>query len=94
MQIVELLLSGVSDPVILKLPEKINLMTVIEAAGFKQRQSCLNGACGICRCRLISGEISYGHRLPSGLWQRDIEQGYILPCIAYKPSDSAIDNRC
>lgn len=51
------------------------------------RRACRNGACGVCRCRLISGEIDYGSRFPYGLWQHEIDDGYILPCIAKPISD-------
>ncbi len=51
------------------------------------RKACRNGACGICRCRLKTGEITYLLRAPFGLWEKEINAGYILPCIAYAVSD-------
>ena len=61
----------------------LNLLEVMRKAGLNVRDACRNGACGVCRCRLIKGDITYHHRFPTALWKRDIEQGFILPCIAF-----------
>lgn len=53
------------------------------------RKACRNGACGICRCLLLEGEVDYGYRLPTALWQHQIDEGYILPCVA-KPISSIV----
>lgn len=69
-----------------------NLLEAMRAIGLPVRKACRNGVCGLCRCRLVEGEITYHWKEPHGLWQKDIEQGYILPCIAYPLSDLALDN--
>jgi len=46
------------------------------------RRACKNGACGVCRCKLVQGQVSYGARQPFALWDEEIANGYILPCIA------------
>lgn len=46
------------------------------------RKACRNGACGVCRCLLVEGEVDYGYRLPTALWQHQIDEGFILPCVA------------
>lgn len=51
------------------------------------RKACRNGGCGVCRCRLTRGDITYHQREPFALWQADIDAGVILPCIAYAVSD-------
>ncbi|MYM64273.1 2Fe-2S iron-sulfur cluster-binding protein [Pseudomaricurvus sp. HS19] len=56
------------------------------------RKACRNGGCGVCRCQLVSGDIDYGARYPHGLWQADIEQGVILPCIASARSDLVLSD--
>jgi ferredoxin len=56
------------------------------------RRACHNGSCGICKCRLKNGQIDYYERTPFGLSQDQIEQSYILPCIAYPVSDLDVDN--
>ncbi|MGD9660466.1 MAG: 2Fe-2S iron-sulfur cluster-binding protein [Porticoccaceae bacterium] len=63
------------------------LLDDLASSGLPLRKPCRNGVCGLCRCKLVAGEITYQWRLPHGLWQKDIEQGYILPCIAYALSD-------
>ena len=59
--------------------------TVLESLvehGINVRKACTNGACGICLTKLHSGVIDYGQRVPRGLNQREIQEGYFLPCIA------------
>lgn len=67
------------------------LLDAMRNAGLPVRKACRNGVCGLCRCRLVSGEITYHWKEPHGLWQKDIEQGYILPCIAYPLEDLVVD---
>lgn len=55
------------------------------------RRACKNGVCTICRCRLVAGSISYGARKAHGLWEQEVRDGYILPCIALPGSDLVID---
>ena len=59
----------------------------MRAAGLPVRKACRNGVCGLCRCRLLAGQTTYHWKAPHGLWQKDIDAGYILPCIAYPLSD-------
>ncbi len=70
--------------------DEITVLEAIGALGLTLRQPCRNGVCGACRCRLTEGGITYHWREPHGLWDRDVKQGYILPCIAYVTSDITI----
>jgi len=72
--------------------EGTRLLQALLHSGLPLRKPCRNGVCGLCRCRLISGEITYQWRIPHGLWDRDIVAGYILPCIAYPLSSLRLDN--
>lgn len=67
------------------------LLEAIRNLGLPARQACRNGVCRICRCRLLSGEITYHDRRPHGLYEQDIRQGLILPCIAFARSDLTLD---
>ncbi|MCK9563266.1 MAG: 2Fe-2S iron-sulfur cluster binding domain-containing protein, partial [Bacteroidales bacterium] len=67
------------------------LLDAMRTSGLPVRKACRNGVCGLCRCRVVAGEFTYHWKVPHGLWQRDIEQGLILPCIAYPLADLVLD---
>ena len=67
------------------------LLEAMRDAGLPVRKSCRNGVCGLCKCRLVAGEITYLWRQPHGLWEKHIAEGLILPCIAYARSDLVLD---
>ncbi len=67
------------------------LLQVMHDAQLPVRKACRNGGCGVCRCRLVAGEISYGQRQPFALWEKDKADGIILPCIALARSDIKVD---
>ena len=71
--------------------EQTTLLEAIKSTNLPAIHPCRNGVCGLCRCRLLSGEITYNGREPHGLWERDKVEGFILPCIAYAMSDLSID---
>lgn len=68
------------------------MLADLQAAGLCVRQACRNGVCGICRCRLVEGSIDYGLRRPHALWQKDQDDGIILPCIARASSDLVLED--
>tara|TARA_B110000879_G_scaffold202151_1_gene278154 strand:+ start:398 stop:682 length:285 start_codon:yes stop_codon:yes gene_type:complete len=68
-----------------------SLLSLMQRVPLPVRNACKNGGCGVCRCRLVSGEITYQNKFPFALWQADIDQGMILPCIAFVVSDVLID---
>lgn len=51
------------------------------------RHACDNGVCGVCLTQLLSGQIDYGQQQPRGLTQQEIQENYILPCIARCKTD-------
>lgn len=73
------------------LDEDINLLQQMHDAGLPVRKACRNGGCGVCRCRLSSGQVSYRQREPFALWEQDKADGIILPCIAFAVSDLELD---
>ncbi|WP_265282041.1 hybrid-cluster NAD(P)-dependent oxidoreductase [Verminephrobacter aporrectodeae] len=66
--------------------------TILEAAtaaGLRLPFSCANGACGTCKSKKISGQVEIRHS--GGIRQREIDQGWILPCCSRALSDIALD---
>ncbi len=68
-----------------------NLLQVMHDANLPVRKACRNGGCGVCRCRLESGDIDYRQREPFALWEKDKDEGVILPCIAFAKTDLVLD---
>ncbi|MDB5850116.1 MAG: Oxidoreductase FAD-binding domain protein [Rhodoferax sp.] len=59
------------------------------AAGFRLPSSCSSGACGTCKTRKVSGQIEMKHA--GGIRQREIDQGWMLPCCSRPTSDIVLD---
>lgn len=69
-------------------PEK----TVLEAAeeiGVAIDYSCRQGFCGVCRTRLVSGQVTMA--VEDGLSAQDKAAGFILACQAKSASDIAVE---
>lgn len=67
--------------------------TVFDAAlldGVRIPNSCRNGTCRTCMCRLVSGKVAYRIEWP-GLTPEEKAGNFILPCVAYPQSDLVID---
>ncbi len=67
------------------------LLQVMRKAGLPVRKACRNGGCGVCRCLLVRGEVDYRQRAPFALWEKDIAEGWILPCIAFAKTELVLD---
>ncbi|RST45388.1 hybrid-cluster NAD(P)-dependent oxidoreductase [Variovorax sp. DXTD-1] len=66
--------------------------TILQAAvvaGLRLPFSCTSGACGTCKSKKISGHAEIKHT--GGIRQREIDQGWILPCCSKPLSDIALD---
>ncbi len=66
--------------------------TVLQSAldsGYELPNSCRNGVCRTCLCRLHSGRISYRMVWP-GLSAEEKTDCLFLPCVAYPASDLLI----
>jgi len=68
------------------------VLDALNQSGLAVRKPCRNGVCGLCRCRLVEGDITYQWRVAHGLWQEDVTAGYILPCIAYPLGDLTLED--
>ncbi|MCP4297502.1 MAG: 2Fe-2S iron-sulfur cluster binding domain-containing protein [Proteobacteria bacterium] len=75
-----------------KIETNIEGKTVLEIAereGIKIRNICRKGLCGMCKVRLISGEVSMD--LPFALNDYEKKRGVILSCLAFAKSDVVIE---
>lgn len=66
--------------------------TILQAsmhAGLRLPSSCSSGQCGTCKTKKISGKVEMKHA--GGIRQREIDQGWILPCCSRPVSDIALD---
>ncbi|MES2943362.1 MAG: hybrid-cluster NAD(P)-dependent oxidoreductase [Pseudomonadota bacterium] len=59
------------------------------AAGLRLPYSCSGGACGTCKTKKLSGQLEMKHA--GGIRQREIDQGWILPCCSKPLSDISLD---
>ncbi|MBD8532128.1 MULTISPECIES: 2Fe-2S iron-sulfur cluster-binding protein [unclassified Massilia] len=65
------------------------VLTAAEAAGINLPNSCRNGTCRTCLCRLASGTVRYLVEWP-GLSIEEKREDYLLPCVAVPTSDLVV----
>jgi ferredoxin len=51
--------------------------------------SCTRGVCGTCKTRLLEGKVDMQHE--GGIRQREVDQGFFLPCCSKPLSDLVVD---
>ena len=66
------------------------IAVALERAGIPSRTRCRSGACGYCRCRLVSGEV-YVPRQDDGRRRADKEHGYLHACSSWPLSDCVVE---
>jgi len=66
------------------------VLTAAEAAGIDLPNSCRNGTCRTCLCRLASGTVRYLVAWP-GLSIEEKREDYLLPCVAVPTSDLVVN---
>jgi ferredoxin len=71
--------------------------TIVEGlrrAGWRSRYSCRRGGCGICKCRVLAGAVTYpGPVAESALSAAERSAGLCLPCQAVPLGDVVIEQR-
>jgi CDP-4-dehydro-6-deoxyglucose reductase len=69
----------------------------ILAAGIRQGinlpYGCKDGACGSCKCKKISGEVTHGQHQAKALSEAEAEQGLILTCCSTAHGDVVLESR-
>jgi CDP-4-dehydro-6-deoxyglucose reductase, E3 len=67
------------------------------AAGIRQGiglpYGCKDGACGSCKCKLVSGSVVHGPHQPKALSADEEAAGYVLTCCGVAHSDVVIESR-
>ncbi|WP_306566810.1 CDP-6-deoxy-delta-3,4-glucoseen reductase [Aquabacterium sp.] len=63
------------------------------SAGIGLPYGCKDGACGSCKCKLVSGQVSHGPHQEKALSAAEAEAGYLLTCCAKPESDLVIEAR-
>ena len=69
----------------------------ILAAGIRQGiglpYGCKDGACGSCKCKKLSGEVTLGPHQSKALSAEEQLAGYVLTCCAHPTSDVVLESR-
>jgi CDP-4-dehydro-6-deoxyglucose reductase len=67
------------------------------AAGIRQSiglpYGCKDGACGSCKCRLVSGSVVHGKHQSKALSDEEAQSGFVLTCCATPQSDLVVESR-
>jgi CDP-4-dehydro-6-deoxyglucose reductase len=67
------------------------------AAGIRQGiglpYGCKDGACGSCKCKLVSGSVSHGAHQAKALSADEEAAGYVLTCCGTAHSDVVLESR-
>jgi CDP-4-dehydro-6-deoxyglucose reductase, E3 len=69
----------------------------ILAAGIRQGiglpYGCKDGACGSCKCKLLSGSVTHGAHQAKALSADEEAAGYVLTCCGVAQSDVVLESR-
>ena len=67
------------------------------AAGIRQGiglpYGCKDGACGSCKCKLVSGSVKHGPHQPKALSADEEAAGFVLTCCGVAQTDVVIESR-
>ena len=70
--------------------------TILAAAirtGVGLPYGCKDGACGSCKCKKLSGEVSHGIHSDKALTAEEETSGYVLTCCATPRTDVVLESR-
>jgi len=69
------------------------ILTAAIRAGIGLPYGCKDGACGSCKCKKLSGEVTLGPHQSKALSAEEQLAGYVLTCCAHARSDVVLESR-
>lgn len=73
--------------------EDTTILAAAISAGVGLPYGCKDGACGSCKCKKLSGEVTHDSHSDNALTPAELEAGFVLTCRATAHSDVVLESR-